>query len=61
MKYKYDVKNEWLECIGKKRPNELNIIQCNGNLSLSSIVEMFRNIGDELVVYGNTFKKVNSH
>lgn len=50
MKYKYDVKGEWLEWIGKRRPNELNIVQCNGNLSLNSIVEMFRMIGDELQV-----------
>lgn len=50
MKYKYEVKDDWLTWIGDRRPNELNIIQCNGNITLNSIVEMFRSIGDELKV-----------
>lgn len=50
MKYKYNVQDEWLSWIGKRRPNELNIVQCNGNITLNSIVEMFRSIGPELNV-----------
>ncbi|CAF0846413.1 unnamed protein product [Brachionus calyciflorus] len=48
LKYKYDMKNEWLEWIGRRRPNELNIIQCSGGVTLSGISEMFRNIGENL-------------
>jgi hypothetical protein len=50
MKYKYNMRDEWLEWIGKRRPNELNIIQCSGNITLYGISEMFRNIGEELNV-----------
>lgn len=43
--------DEWLDWIGKRRPNELNIIQCSGNITLNSISEMFRNIGHKLTVF----------
>ena len=44
------MRDEWLNWIGKRRPNELNIIQCSGNLTLFAISDMFRNIGDQLTV-----------
>jgi hypothetical protein len=50
MKYKYNMRDEWLNWIGNRRPNELNIIQCSGNITLYGISEMFRNIGEELNV-----------
>ncbi len=48
MKYKYNMKDEWLDWIGKRRPNELNIVQCSGHITLNAITNMFKNIGDEL-------------
>ena len=50
MKYKYNMRDEWLGWIGKRKPNELNIIQCAGNITLHGISEMFRDIGSELNV-----------
>ena len=50
MKYQYNMCDEWLEWIGRRRPNELNIIQCSGNITLGAIADMFKNIGDELQV-----------
>jgi len=51
--------DEWLNWIGMRMPNELNIVQCNGNISLHAISNMFRNIGEELTVskthFDNTF------
>ena len=44
------MRDEWLDWIGNRRPNELNIIQCSGNITLYGISEMFRNIGEELNV-----------
>ncbi len=48
MKYQYNICDKWLRWIGKRRPNELNIVQCSGSLTLYAIVEMFKDIGDEL-------------
>ena len=48
MKYKYNMKDEWLDWIGRRRPNELNIVQCSGHITLNAITNMFKNIGDEL-------------
>ena len=50
MKYKYNMRDEWLNWIGQRRPNELNIVQCSGNITLDAIAGMFRDIGDELEV-----------
>ena len=50
MKYQYNMCDEWLNWIGRRRPNELNIIQCSGNITLGAIADMFKNIGDELQV-----------
>lgn len=49
------MKDEWLDWIGKRQPNELNIIQCNGNLTLFAISNMFRNIGTQLTVINVDF------
>ncbi|RNA37188.1 leucine rich repeats containing F box [Brachionus plicatilis] len=48
LKYEYNVKDEWLDWIGKRRPNELNIVQCSGHVSLNGITGMFKNIGQNL-------------
>ncbi len=48
MKYKYNMKDEWLDWIGRRRPNELNIVQCSGHITLNAITNMFKNIGNEL-------------
>ena len=53
------MRDEWLEWIGKRRPNQLNIIQCSGNISLHGISEMFRNIGEELNVFNVFLKFLN--
>ena len=50
MKYQYNMCDEWLNWIGKRRPNELNIVQCSGIVSLNAIAEMFKKIGNELQV-----------
>ena len=50
IKYKYEMCDEWLNWIGRRKPNELNIIQCSGNVTLYAISEMFRNIGTNLTV-----------
>ncbi len=44
MKYQYNICDKWLRWIGKRRPNELNIVQCSGSLTLYAIVEMFKDI-----------------
>ena len=48
LKYKYNMNDEWLKWVGRRRPNELNIVQCSGNISLYAISEMFRSIGKNL-------------
>lgn len=50
LKSRHNLRNEWMNLIGKRRPNELNIVQCSGNLSISSIFDMFGRIGDQLIV-----------
>ena len=51
------MRNEWLEWIGNRKPNELSIVQCSGNITLSGISEMFRNIGENLQVQNVKFSK----
>ena len=48
MNYKYEICDELLNWIGKRQPNELNIVQCSGNITLHAIADMFKNIGDNL-------------
>lgn len=50
MKYQYNMCDDWLNWIGKRRPRELNIVQCSGTITLTAIANMFKNIGDELRV-----------
>jgi hypothetical protein len=50
MKYQYNMCDEWLEWIGKRRPTELNIVQCSGTITLNAIANMFKSIGAELKV-----------
>ena len=50
LKSRHNLLNEWMNLIGKRRPNELNIVQCNGNLTSAFIFDMFGRIGDQLIV-----------
>ena len=52
LKNHHNVCDEWLSWIAERKPIELHIIQCSGNVTPITISEMFRTIGDSLhVIY----------
>jgi hypothetical protein len=50
LKNRHNVCDEWLNWIAERKPSELHIIQCSGNVNPIAISEMFRTIGDSLHV-----------